>query len=261
LLSPLGRFNLAHDSPLNEFTDRPLVSTEVIGTALTEPGIGILGQGGVGAGRITYELYAVNGFHDGVITSSPDGTRIPAGKRNTNDGNASPAFVGRVSWSPMLGYEVGLSAHRGAYNVFQLDGERVDERRDVRVTVLDLQATFAGLELSGEALIARVQLPAGLQGVYASRQQGLYAQAVRRFGRGWIDVMPGSFFEVGVRYDVVDFDAELTGDSVQRVSAGINFRPGEDVALKLNFIRGRTRDRFNNPGDQAGVLFSIASYF
>src|SRR5690606_29646046 len=28
LLSPLGRFNLSHDSPLNAFTDRPLVSTE-----------------------------------------------------------------------------------------------------------------------------------------------------------------------------------------------------------------------------------------
>jgi hypothetical protein len=25
ILSPLGKFNLAHDSPLNEFTDRPLV--------------------------------------------------------------------------------------------------------------------------------------------------------------------------------------------------------------------------------------------
>lgn len=261
LLSPLGRFNLAHDSPLNEFTDRPLVSTEVIGTALTEPGIGILGQRGVGAGRITYELYAVNGFHDGVITSSPDGTRIPAGKRNTNDGNASPAFVGRVSWSPALGYEIGMSAHHGAYNVFQRDGERVDERRDVRIAVLDLQATLAGVELSGEALIARVELPAGLRGVYASRQQGLYAQAVRRFGNGWVDAMPGSFFEAGVRYDVVDFDADLTGDSVQRLSAGINFRPGEDVALKLNVIRGRTRDRFNNAVDRAGVLFSIASYF
>ena len=40
LLSPIGRFNLAHDSPLNEFTDRPLVSTELLGAALSEPGLG-----------------------------------------------------------------------------------------------------------------------------------------------------------------------------------------------------------------------------
>ena len=28
VLSPLGKFNLSHDSPLNEFTDRPLVATD-----------------------------------------------------------------------------------------------------------------------------------------------------------------------------------------------------------------------------------------
>ncbi|HVE77399.1 MAG TPA: hypothetical protein VNA89_00940, partial [Gemmatimonadaceae bacterium] len=44
ILSPLGKFNLSHDSPLNEFTDRPLVSTELLGVALSEPGFGAFGQ-------------------------------------------------------------------------------------------------------------------------------------------------------------------------------------------------------------------------
>ncbi|MGY8822853.1 MAG: hypothetical protein ACKVJG_02790 [Candidatus Latescibacterota bacterium] len=43
LLSPLGRYNLAHDSPANELADRPLVSTELIPTALSEAGMGIYG--------------------------------------------------------------------------------------------------------------------------------------------------------------------------------------------------------------------------
>ena len=56
LLSPLGRFNLSHDSPLNEFTDRPLVSTEILGVALSEPGFGVLGQAPAGrAGRVTWD--------------------------------------------------------------------------------------------------------------------------------------------------------------------------------------------------------------
>ena len=94
ILSPLGRFNLSHDSPRNEFTDRPLVSTEIIGTALTDIGVGALGQIGLsGAGRVTYEAYAVNGYHAGVIEDAPGGTRIPAGKKNTRDNNGSPAFV------------------------------------------------------------------------------------------------------------------------------------------------------------------------
>jgi hypothetical protein len=88
LLSPLGRFNLAHDSPLNEFTDRPLVATELLGVALSEPGVGFLGRAGVGrAGRITWELYATNGFHDGLVINSEDGTRIPLGRGNFEDNN------------------------------------------------------------------------------------------------------------------------------------------------------------------------------
>ncbi len=262
ILAPLGRFNLAHDSPQNEFTDRPLAATEIIGTALTELGIGVLGQYGVSErGRVTYELYAVNGFHDGVINASPEGTRVPAGKRNTDDNNASPAVVGRLAWSPMHGHEVGVSAHHGAYNVFDAGGEQVEPRNELTVLVIDAQTAIAGIELTGEAVRATIELPAGLRGLYASRQTGLYAQAVYRFGRGWVTTMPTSFFEAGVRYDDVDFDADLDGDAVRRATFGFNFRPSEDVALKLNYLRGRSRDRFNNPADHAGVLFSIATYF
>ena len=67
VLAPLGRFNLSHDSFLNEFTDRPLISTEVLGAALSEPGLGAFGTFDLaGTPRITYEAYAVNGFNDGV---------------------------------------------------------------------------------------------------------------------------------------------------------------------------------------------------
>ena len=39
LLAPLGRFNLAHDSPANDLTNRPLVNTQIIPTALSEAGM------------------------------------------------------------------------------------------------------------------------------------------------------------------------------------------------------------------------------
>jgi hypothetical protein len=262
LLSPLGKFNLSHDSPLNEFTDRPLVSTEILGVALSEPGFGILGQFPAGrAGRLTYELYATNGFHDGLIAAAEDGTRIPAGRRNLEDNNGSPALVSRLAWSPKVGYEFGLSAHHGAYNAFSAEGVDVDERRDLSIMVADLEATILGVQASGEFALARIEVPGELTGIYAERQRGVYVEGVREFGRGIVRTMPGSFFAVKVRFDAVDFDAKQVGQSLEQITAGVNFRPTRDTVLKFDFVRGRSHDRFNNRSEHAFLLASIATYF
>jgi len=259
---PLGKFNLAHDSPRNEFTDRPVVSTDLLGVALSEPGVGALGRFGTGGtGRVTYEVYAVNGLDAGLIEDSPDGTRIAAGRGNIEDNNASPSFVGRVAFSPRVGWEIGLSAHHGAYNVYEQDGMPVDERRDVTIAAVDGEATLAGVRLQGEAALVNVDVTPGLVGVYAERQRGFYLQALRPFGQGWVRTMPQSFFAVGARVDVVDFDADLPGDMTRQATVGLNFRPTQDTVLKLDWVRGRSRDRFNNPSDHAGLLFSAATYF
>ena len=262
LLSPLGKFNLAHDSPLNEFTDRPLVSTEILGVALSEPGFGAFGQFGLArTGRLTYELYATNGFNDGLITESEEGTRIPLGRGNFEDNNGSPAIVGRVAVSPSQSYELGISAHHGAYNVSTEEGVPVDERRNLTIVALDADARIAGVQLTGEAALASIDIPPGLVGLYASRQHGLYAEAVRPFGRGWLSTMPSSSFAAKARIDYVDFDADQPGQTIGQVSLGLNFRPTQDSVVKLDFVRGRSRDEFNNLSDHAFLLFSLATYF
>jgi hypothetical protein len=262
LLSPLGRFNLSHDSPLNEFTDRPLVSTELLGVALSEPGFGALGQLGLGAaGRVTYELYLVNGFHDGLITDSPSGTRLAAGRANLEDNNATPAFVGRVAWSPALALELGVSGHHGAYNHYIVEGARIDDRRDVTVLVVDVDAEVAGFRLTGEAGRVAVDVPPETQLIYAERQRGAYVEAARDIGAGLVRTMPDAYFTAKARFDVVDFDTRARGDAVRQLSVGMNFRPTRDTALKLDYVRGRTRDALNIPADHAFILFSIATYF
>lgn len=262
ILSPLGKFNLSHDSPLNEFTDRPLVSTELTGVALSEPGFGILGQFRAGRkGRLTYEVYATNGFHDGLITESEDGTRIPLGRRNFEDNNGSPAAVGRLAWSPLVGYEIGVSAHHGAYNVFNEEGARLDRRRDLTIGVLDAEAMVFGVRLAGEAALAAIDVPEGLRGIYASGQRGIYVEAIRDFGRGRVRTAPQSSFAVKARFDYIDFDTDVVGTSIAQITVGLNFRPTQDSALKLDVVRGRGRDEFNNLGEHAFVLASLATYF
>ncbi|HEX6133762.1 MAG TPA: hypothetical protein VFZ24_07360 [Longimicrobiales bacterium] len=262
LLSPLGRFNLSHDSPLNEFTDRPLVATELLGVALSEPGFGVLGQFGLGnTARLTYELYATNGFHDGLITDSESGTRIAMGRGNFEDNNGSPALVGRLAASPRVGFELGLSAHHGAYNVFNEEGTPIDERRDLTIVVVDAEADIFGVRLNGEAASASIDVPPGLSGIYAAKQHGLYIEALRPFGRGWITTMPASTFAVKTRFDYVDFDAHLTGQTSAQLTLGLNFRPTDDSVLKLDYVRGRGRDEFNNAAEHAFLLLSLATYF
>ena len=73
--------------------------------------------------------------------------------------------------------------------------------------------------------------------------------------------MPDSDFSVGARIDAVDFDSDGDGDSVAQVTVGVNFRPTQDTALKLDYLRGRSRDAFENTSDHAGLQFSIATYF
>ena len=262
LLSPLGRFNLSHDSPLNEFTDRPLVSTELLGVALSEPGFGALGQFAAGPrGRLTYELYLTNGFHEGLIRDAEDGTRVPLGRQNVDDENGSPAVVGRVAWSPRVGIEVGVSAHHGAWNVFEEDGVVVDRRRDLTIGVLDAEVIVAGFRLSGEAARARVDIPEGLRGIYAEAQGGLFVDLARDFGRGWIATLPEGLFTAKVRVDWLDFDRDVTGDDVAQLSAGVNFRPTSDSVIKFDLVRGWSHDRFNNRSEHARLLASFATYF
>ena len=262
LLSPLGRFNLSHDSPLNDFTDRPLVATDVLGVALSEPGFGFLGQVPAGrTGRLTYEVYATNGFHDGLIANAEDGTRIPAGRRNFEDNNGVPALVGRVAWSPRVGFEFGISGHRGAYNVFDEDGLEVDEQRALSIFVADLEAQVLGVQVNGEVALASIDVAPELTGIFAERQRGFYVEGVREFGRGLVRTIPGSFFSAKLRFDAVDFDSEQVGQSVEQITAGLNFRPTRDTAFKFDFVRGRSHDRFNNRADHAYLLASIATYF
>lgn len=262
LLSPLGRFNLSHDSPLNDFTDRPLVSTEMLGTALSEPGVGVFGLVTLaGAGRVTYEAYATNGLHNGLIDDSPDGVRIPLGRGNVEDNNSSPALVSRVAWSPTNQMEVALSGHRGAYNQFEADGIAVDERRNLSILVFDFSGERGDWSLSGEAAAAWIDIPGTLSGFLAEKQRGFYLDVTRSFGRNLIVTMPSSYFVLAVRADVVDFDADLPGDDVKQLTFGLDFRPTAESVLKFGYLRGRSHDRFNNPSDHAALQFSFATYF
>ena len=112
ILSPLGRFNLIHDSPLNDLTNRPLMAREIIPTTLSESGMGLFGTLYPSETAVVgYELYLVNGFGEAAAT------RIRSGRGSQKqDNNEDKSIVGRLNYSPALGLDVGGSFHVGAYD-------------------------------------------------------------------------------------------------------------------------------------------------
>lgn len=262
LLSPLGKFNLTHDSPLNELTDRPVVSTQIIPTALSEAGMGFYGSLFPSShARLTYELYAVNGFHDGVVLAG-EGTRVREGRGEVGeDNNPVPSFVGRVGFSPVTELEFGTSVHHGPYNRYRVDEFLIDDKRNLTIAAFDWEFNTIDLDFLGEYAHALIDVPPSLEGLFAERQQGIYSQVNYRFGRGIFTALAKSFFTAVARYEFVDFDADLAGDAQQRLSFGINFRPASDTVFKLDYRYDWHWSRVNVLERGAGVSFSVASYF
>ena len=258
LLVPLGKFNLAHDGPRTELPARPVVATDLLGSALSQPGLGVTGELPVGAsGMLSYQGYSVTGYGSGILSSV--GTRLPAGQKNFEDENNSPAWVGLLEGSLGSGHSIGVSGYTGAYNLHRVEGVDVDERRDVRAAVGDLDTHLGALRFTAEGALVDVDIPASLLGVYARRQSGAYMELSWRFLDGWLG--PGSRWTAVTRFDGVDFDRDLPGDSIRSLTFGINLRPIEESCVKFAFTRGETRDRFNNQTPTATFTLGIATYF
>jgi hypothetical protein len=237
------------------------VSTGILSVALSQPGLGALGIIPLdGTARFTYEIYAVNGFDDGILDAE-DGVRLPEGRENFENNNRRLSLAGRATFSPGADLNFGLSGMHGQYNESTLDGETIDDGRTVTIGALDWEIDQGIVQVSGEAAAADIDIPPSLEGLVSSGQWGVYTDVVVPFGRSWISTMPRSRFEAKARIDYVDFDRHLTGDDRFRFSVGVNFRPTADTVLKLDYFTGRSHDRFNNGANQAGILFSAATYF
>ena len=262
LLSPLGRFNQAHDSPANQLIDRPLVSTRIIPTTFSEVGMGFLGVFYTSAtSRVTYEIYAVNGINDGLILESGGNTSIPSGKSNFEDNNNQPSITGRLAYSPSSSFEIGASTHLGPYNVYQIEGVEVDDKRNVSIFVVDGFYRRQNLQITWEYANANIDIDPSLGGVYADNQNGFFVEGNYRFFDKFVSTMPESYFMASLRYERVNMNSDIDGEDAKRITIGLNFRPNADTAFKLDFQHNLTHDTFNLEAEDTALLFGIATYF
>ncbi len=274
ILSPLGRFNLYHDSPLNDLTERPLVDRDILPTTLSESGMGFYGSLYPDERwTLSYEVYAVNGFNEGILVDAGDSAKVDLRVREgrgsaRRDNNNRRSIVARLHASPRLGTDVGVSIHSGSYDdagdhtltIVALDGEY---RRGPVELIGEYAWASADVPAVARALAATASRPDGTPRAVAESQSGFYAQANLHFAGGAWRRFPDSIWTGVVRYDFVDFDADLAGDDTRRLTAGVNFRPVEDAAFKWDLAwRWRRGETVTDWGDsQRTGTFSIATYF
>ena len=284
ILLPVGKFNLLHDSPLNDLTDRPLVNQYIIPTTLSETGAGFYGTFYPGRqAKMDYEFYVTQGPNG----YQPDGTaRIgeASGLKNsrqrkslTDDGfdnNRGKAVVGRVAYSPVLGVEIAGSGYHGTYDP--------ESKRSLSIVVLDWTLQRGPFELIGEAAWAYMKNNSrNLDGTPAidpdtgrlrpQRMNGYYIQGNYHFMpealRRWLPqrFSEGSTMTAVVRWDKINTNRDAAGGfgDLEQLSLGLNFRPIEDTVFKVSYQFGT---RAFNPNtnqrihDNALVL-SAATYF
>ena len=272
LLPPIGAFNVNHDSPRWDFVDRPLVSTEIIPSTLSEVGFGVHGRLFPRGFTLTYDAYLTNGLSEGVILNDRGRTSLAAGKNPAQfeeDNNGSPAVSGRLAVKQRRAGEFGVSYYGGKYNTYRVEGVVVDQARGLSIVALDGSSRVGPVELRGELAYAAIDVPIDLHELFGTRQRGWHVDAVMPVYRPRIRGLPGATVNVDLRLEQVDFNRGRfagtggnIGDEISSVLVGASFRPAPGTVFKANYRRQWTRDLLNNaPARLGAIQFGIATYF
>jgi hypothetical protein len=288
LLMPVGKFNLLHDSPLNDLVDRPMVSRVIIPSTWFEAGAGIYGTFYPTAlSKIDYELYAVNGMTQTAGAITDLGVRNARGSVS-RDRDDSKAIVGRLAFSPMLGIEIAGSGYHGQYK----PSTATVGSGNLDIFAVDWTLQRGPFELIGEAAWVRISNnnatgvagngigPAGMFGYYVQGNYHFMPELLKRLAPSHFS--DASTFTATVRWEQVDTDtdnrtiggANTLGNrrELDRLTVGLNFRPIEDTVFKINWqynaqngAAGLTPagdlGTASSPMDGDGFLFQAATYF
>ncbi|MEE9514673.1 MAG: hypothetical protein V3V54_01460 [Candidatus Brocadiales bacterium] len=254
ILAPLGKYNLVHDAPLQEFIDRPLVDRTIIPTTLTQAGMGIYGTFFPSElSKLTYEFYATNGFGNNITNTK--GIRDARYFRYDRNNNNDPGVVGRVGFSPFLGLELGGSFFVNKYN-----------RKDYfYITAFDFAFERGPFEFVGEGAYTDIgrsnsvrvnqpTLPPSMWGYYVEPRWHFMPEFIRDLGPNFFK--EDSHLTAAARWDQVD-----TGSSRHnnRATVGLSFHYTEDTVFKTNY-------QWNMESGQPHVdnnafMFGVATFF
>lgn len=263
ILSPFGRYNLYHDSDLQDLTDRPILAKDVVPTTWTEAGYGFFGELNPAIGSyedlmVNYEIYAVNGLDSGFSDTGLSGARSSL----KTDNNDNKGLVGRLTLSPLLGHEFGISGYTGEYN---------GNGNSINGIGFDTLNTVGPLELITEYAYFGVEENPTATSDVANFFQGAYAQLNYHF---WPEFLNNTFLGRGFerptftfvnRYDWAllhdDIDAGIGNNEEERYTIGLNYRPIDSFVVKFEYQFNDTKNETLEAGKNNGFISSVALGF
>lgn len=276
VLLPVGKFNLVHDDPLNDLTQRPEVTIRVIPGVLREPGAGFFGTVYPSKlSKIDYEFYVTQGMNGFTSDGTPritNASGLASARWQTTDiasnldNNMGQAFVGRVAYSPMLGVDLGVSGYHSKIDP--------DSERSLNIGAIDWTYQRGPWEFLGEAAMSWMEdNDKDLDGRFTGnpeRMFGWYGQLNYHFMPSFVRNLAPSYFThdsifTGVfRIDDVNTNLDSPGSEGDtfRLTPGLNFRPTEDTVLKFEYQFNFEPNRMTSREiDNHGILLSLATYF
>lgn len=286
ILVPVGRYNLYHESFINNLVDRPLVSRRLAPTTWWEEGAGFHGTPlDTDYLGLSYEAYVFNpGRPDRV--SSGGGFRGIRGQAATPIYDNKKAAAARIALEParrapwLADYlELGLSGYITGFRGFEgedADGNDVNfDGGEAHILALDATYEKWMFGVKGEAAFARTDAGANNTGDHQSGW-GYYVEGFVKFWPSFLNDSPfGKDFKdpklvFAVRYDWVDLNEDtLDQRDLGRVTLGIGYRPVPNTVFKFDYQMdhspssrgGTTLGESGHGKNTDAFLFSIATGF
>lgn len=265
ILLPWGRYNLYHDDPLNDLTDRPLVSRYIGSVAAQQAGVAVDGSFDLGDSGwfLDYDVALVQGFHDGFSTANGVRDARPSFRADNND---NKQVFGRVVVTPPLSFvdilEFGTSFTYGEWD----DGSDLTDYG----WGVDLFVKRGRFRFMGEYMWLRIEQPGTALPTDPGRQSGWYAElAYDFFPSTWrgkhMLLTQESTFTLVVRVEGLDLNHGTEGtvlrDDITQVTIGFCFRPVQRTVFKISYTFVDSELTGFDGGSADVIAFSWSTYF
>jgi hypothetical protein len=272
LLPAIGIFNANHDSPNWEFVERPISSTRLIPSTLSEVGFGIHGAAYRKNFVFAYQAYVVNGLRDEVTQNQEGKTSMSSGKSGemfAHDNNGVPMYNTRLAIGNYKYGEIGLAYYGGTYNTFIIEDLEIDEKRRLHLLSFDYDLNVKKLNIQGEYVFAQVDVRSELKPLYASNQKAGFVDFIYPIIQKKILRFPKARVNASIRLESYDLNIGTfastqsnIGDEGWRVGFGLGFRPSPGTIFRINYHFSQENDFLSNPASKAGgYQVGVASYF